>query len=1683
MNGSFSVLPSSGVELETLFSFSTELWNDDDIPITYQFGFLPNYNINDNTMVLQGRSELSSGSSILPSGLESNNFSIPCIVHVYDSLNSFTSLSSSVIVTSKINDYSQLSSIIDDTSNSFDAVASIKQVIPVVSSVINRIYCSNTPDCSLLHRQSCSKIANTCGECQEGFIGDTGNRNNRCIDPIASSSLLNLNTYPQCTVNEECKVWEICSNSTCIHPLKECDNNCNEQGLCVFVNVNTDKEIENCKFGDANCDSKCNCNNDYFGPSCSVTKEDVELKKDIRTELNSRLVNLTNLEEQNIDTVSSWISYLKSVMQNIDELDTQSNQGALVIVRKCLDYDLINQDLSNIQLNELLNIIDISAYKVNNLHRRKLATDISTSLLSNDVITMIELITLYGKVLSKQMYIGQSEIVSFHELFRISSQIYNNDENSISRSSPLTPYEELSHINATNAIINLSTSTRPNDFVSINAIFIKSKFFGQFSSNFNSNFLQLSLRSFHFIDTDIITVLENNFRKEYLFIESIEYFNTTCNIGNFSTLSYTCTDTGYVIKHECKGYNDQLFTHCPSQIEISECLVLNDVLNVNESVTCNTINFDSTSTTCSCSSNSFHRRLIDSSNDQYLELNLVSVSKFIISEIPITHTTAITTIISVDETINEKLILIMVFSIWFGGIFLIMLFKKRNNYYISNLQTIEKMEAKKKQLSDALLIDKYLQQYINSIFPSIYKDNGCLKRISNEIINNHRYLKLLISSERNNDVLYITGIKMLTLQSTLFYLVLICYDFQLPINDIGYCESISNEINCLSRMTSFDYSISYCNWDIYEKSCQVNPSTISLFSIVLMGLIVSFITSFINFPIDILFKIISSKVKNYDKNKSINLYSFASKNMKNIKKKLISPAPLSVNKIPLSNNTKISSLYLPNQLKNSYNLLHSTKSIKEIEYLKANNKFLIIDDEIIIKNKIKTIAQIYDDLISNTVYQRKKLSKSKLIEFDLKWNKYLSGDFYDNKRPINRNGQNKAIFIELKNIENTTLLNRDKLLSLKDIEVGVNIIKLFILDLLGRETIDAKIFQIKFNREFNKDIYSSKLYKGMSWMIIMSLNIYIIYYCMKLGFERDVHWQIQFTYGFIFQLIIEIFVFELFASLFINFIIPNKIIKNVQNVNNVLIELIEKICDVNYIQHVYLIDAPKYFNISNKLVDFYPNLIESLIVKSYHNHLPGYLSKIWNKSFFKDNNISKISIVFRRVIEFITSFSSILLYFGLLPNMIQHVLIHLLLSGICIALLIFYKSDIFKFYILTLSLSILLIGFVLCNMWDCYRNNTLKNDEEKLKRNSVKPIFTSYLNKKKLNERLESSKKSYMSFYNSDDESTQEEDELNKELSIRNNKSIKSKRELSISKMTFNSDSEEESKQDNVEIKKVNSNSDRPVNKISNMKFNSDSDSDPSPPRSQDESKAQLDNTRISNMKFNSSSDRGKSDEESKQEVSSRTNKPISKVSNMKFDTDDSDKEKETTATPVVSPIKSNPSPSPPIVSKSNISNMKFDSDESDGDKNKNKDEDKEMKTPLKNNIEAKVIATPSPVYVVSKSKIFNMKFDSDGDSEEKEGFNTHTVPSILSKSSPPITESKDTSNSSVKTYPTEITNKTSKIDTCSDNKLNVGNNKSVLKNQTFSLVNPKLEKSPSSRTNKPISKVANMKFDIDDSD
>jgi hypothetical protein len=81
--GTFSVFPTSGWELRTMFTLSAANWTDMDLPLTYRFGFVSPSTGLDLTVI--DRSISSSGLSIFPAGNALQNHSLTCTFEVFDS--------------------------------------------------------------------------------------------------------------------------------------------------------------------------------------------------------------------------------------------------------------------------------------------------------------------------------------------------------------------------------------------------------------------------------------------------------------------------------------------------------------------------------------------------------------------------------------------------------------------------------------------------------------------------------------------------------------------------------------------------------------------------------------------------------------------------------------------------------------------------------------------------------------------------------------------------------------------------------------------------------------------------------------------------------------------------------------------------------------------------------------------------------------------------------------------------------------------------------------------------------------------------------------------------------------------------------------------------------------------------------------------------------------------------------------------------------------------------------------------------------------------------------------------------------------------------------------------------------------------------------------------------------------
>ena len=91
--GQFEIKPSSGTALTTKFVFLARNWLDEDLPLSYQYGFVSKSGY---LMVLQSKSEISYGTVTLPAGDAQNDYMLPCVAQVFDNMNANSSATVSI---------------------------------------------------------------------------------------------------------------------------------------------------------------------------------------------------------------------------------------------------------------------------------------------------------------------------------------------------------------------------------------------------------------------------------------------------------------------------------------------------------------------------------------------------------------------------------------------------------------------------------------------------------------------------------------------------------------------------------------------------------------------------------------------------------------------------------------------------------------------------------------------------------------------------------------------------------------------------------------------------------------------------------------------------------------------------------------------------------------------------------------------------------------------------------------------------------------------------------------------------------------------------------------------------------------------------------------------------------------------------------------------------------------------------------------------------------------------------------------------------------------------------------------------------------------------------------------------------------------------------------------------------
>ena len=343
--GYFLVRPETGVAMEDTFKFLAYSWLDypEDLPLTFDFGIIIfDYSYTaDVDLVLQSRGAAPYASFLLPgygSNIDIDSYTLSCFVRVYDINDASTMLEHKITI--QHNSFKLLDSAKDLVYNdsahllnssmyfgSFSASDMALRLIALASHEMNANNCISGFNCTSVGRRPCSWMQNACGECLDGWVGDSGPSNDPCVPLSYLANMTTIlvqntcRTYMDCTFDGYIRA---CENSMCVLSQKSCANDCSGNGVCTYMSKDILSTLSSCYVGDSTCISFCVCTDGYFGESCSRSTEEFLNRIAARYELLQLTAYHLSSAQYTERTIEYWANALSSVVLVPSELGDDS---------------------------------------------------------------------------------------------------------------------------------------------------------------------------------------------------------------------------------------------------------------------------------------------------------------------------------------------------------------------------------------------------------------------------------------------------------------------------------------------------------------------------------------------------------------------------------------------------------------------------------------------------------------------------------------------------------------------------------------------------------------------------------------------------------------------------------------------------------------------------------------------------------------------------------------------------------------------------------------------------------------------------------------------------------------------------------------------------------------------------------------------------------------------------------------------------------------------------------------------------------------------------------------------------------------------------------------------------------------------------------------------------------------
>eukprot|EP00597_Dinobryon_sp_UTEXLB2267_P010423 CAMPEP_0170102732 /NCGR_PEP_ID=MMETSP0020_2-20130122/3057_1 /TAXON_ID=98059 /ORGANISM="Dinobryon sp., Strain UTEXLB2267" /LENGTH=1386 /DNA_ID=CAMNT_0010326131 /DNA_START=159 /DNA_END=4316 /DNA_ORIENTATION=+ len=1245
---------------------------DEDLPLEYQFGYFSF----GNKLIIQLKSELAVVSSILPSGLEKHFTNTT--LEVFDSFSASTFRT--IGVTLQPIDAATTARYIE--SIVFSSMSS--SAINVVGTILNAVNCSGVTNCDKLKRYDCADMDFSCGSCMEGFIGESGSKNSVCVPSASEATKL---VYI-CKSDSDCGIFQYCNRTgSCTKMSKKCPNSCSNQGVCTFINSNTGFLVSQCEMLSSDCLAVCQCFIGFGGNYCALSSaqllQKIKLRKQMISSFNNQSMTSTS------QNVLSRASTLLSITQKVDELDPDTVGPVLSAAGNILQSASVI-GVGYEKLGGVLQSVDNIA---------------SVSSGSVSMYFLNQILTQYTSIAASQLFPQQKAVENVLSNIRSSTICIEGSQPAVHFSVPKSANEFLLAADKLKSVVTLSynTTSQYTGPLRVSLIEVSAKHLEISNHTVLSNPLTIQVSGIKKANLSayapsFIAIIQNIVVLPFPIQDT---FTTECNSRFFLSpiiVNYTCSDSGRILFHNCTNRIGILRSYCPTykpsckeiskngQYLSSSCVLLNSTL---------------TETICECkvttttASEKRSRNLVNevvSIAGESGAMQFVAISEFVTADFLNTFTAAPS--LTSSESVGKVVTVILMYAaVWMFALFIIassywsVRKSKLQNKKVATLFRHERRAAEVSQSTAAVC--EYLSKYIMHLIPTVFRGTSSVRQCVAEIAKFHRYYAFFQTSNPRHDLnkRIMTALELSSTQCMLFFLFALFYHLQSTADD-HTCLQWQSEQSCLLRKTPLDPYQPYCAWSI-DKGCTYQIPLFTARMILAMTMLVSVITAIFLRPIGYLFELLAAPTTDL-----INTNVVDNGNSW-VKRENITQLINKNSDAILNNSTRkiigIETHFVPFDANKAQELAHvsgalvTTRAISRLHNdhlnvsavlfkLRLEDHYVADCEDYEVRSSASSddfasfslsIARSYQDVIDaahnsvgitqqfvELIYLQRRVLKStkSRVEFDRQWGIDSSAsDACIGQVHFLPHTQDKVFGA----INNVTMLAERKIEMLKlasDKLTGIEIIHLFIMDLLGRHTAAAKIFEQIVKEDFKRINVVTVCAKYIAGVLLILMNVLFAYYSVLFGFMQGIAWQRQYVFACVVQTIVEVFINETLEVAWMHFFVPSIVESaEMRNVKTIIEGIIAQLCDFSSCQSTkdsipVLINSPEYLFVSTKVAKSFPHLMESILVRTFTTHLPGEVSKLWMDRFWwSDIQLKAGSIRTRRGIHILHIATSVTL--------------------------------------------------------------------------------------------------------------------------------------------------------------------------------------------------------------------------------------------------------------------------------------------------------------------------------------------------------------------------------------------------------------------------------------------------------